>query len=247
MPELTVLTFNIRHGVGTDDRLDLGRIAGIIARQRPDVVALQEVDRRFGARSDDVDQPAWLGEQLDMIPLFGPQLAYPSPKPGAPPQEYGTALLAARPVNSWDLSLLPTPAGYEGRVLLSAELSLGRTGAQAVRVCCTHLSFEDAGSRVAQVAAIAELVDPVSPTVLMGDLNADPESREIRYLHNHLTDSWQLAGCGDGYTFEAQHPDRRIDYILVSPNITVAETAVVPVDSGSDHRAVRATLWVDET
>lgn len=248
MTELRVLTFNIRHGVGTDDRLDLGRIGRIIARQRPDVVALQEVDRHFGARSHDVDQPAWLGDQLDMTPLFGPQLTYPSPGPGRSRQEYGTALLAALPVNSWGVRLLPTPAGYEGRVLLTAELSLpGRADGKAVRVCCTHLSFEDADSRIAQAVAIAELVDPASPTVLMGDLNAGPESREMRYLHNSLADTWQAAGCGSGYTFDAQVPDRRIDHILASPNISTAETAVVPVGCASDHRAVRATLLVDQT
>src|SRR5690606_40244932 len=53
-----VLTYNIAHGVGHDGRLDLDRIAGVIRRSGADVVALQEADKHWDARSDFVDQAA---------------------------------------------------------------------------------------------------------------------------------------------------------------------------------------------
>ena len=40
---LKVMTYNTHHGVGTDGRYDLNRIATVIANQHPDVVSLNEV------------------------------------------------------------------------------------------------------------------------------------------------------------------------------------------------------------
>ncbi len=42
---LELMSYNIRHGVGMDGVLDLERIAEVINRERPDLVALQEIDR----------------------------------------------------------------------------------------------------------------------------------------------------------------------------------------------------------
>ena len=57
---MRILTYNIHHGEGLDGRIDLPRIAAVIAAQRPDLVALQEVDRN-ARRSGGVDQAAELG------------------------------------------------------------------------------------------------------------------------------------------------------------------------------------------
>src|SRR5215510_5239404 len=40
-----VMTYNIHHGEGLDDKVDLLRIAQLIKEQRTDIVALQEVDK----------------------------------------------------------------------------------------------------------------------------------------------------------------------------------------------------------
>src|SRR5215213_2148229 len=45
-PTITVLTYNIHHGAGGDGKVDIGRIAEVINRVKPDLVALQEVDRK---------------------------------------------------------------------------------------------------------------------------------------------------------------------------------------------------------
>jgi endonuclease/exonuclease/phosphatase family metal-dependent hydrolase len=38
------MTYNVHGCVGTDGRLDVGRIAAVIGQSRPDIVALQELD-----------------------------------------------------------------------------------------------------------------------------------------------------------------------------------------------------------
>src|SRR3954465_5753108 len=72
-----LLTFNIRHGVGADDRLDLPRLAKVLQAVDADVVCLQEVDRHYGSRSEDVDQPLLLSRALDMQLAWGPAIEEP--------------------------------------------------------------------------------------------------------------------------------------------------------------------------
>ncbi|MAB87924.1 MAG: hypothetical protein CMJ90_00500, partial [Planctomycetes bacterium] len=45
-PTLRVLAYNIHHGEGMDQRLDLERIAVLIKNSGADVVTLQEIDER---------------------------------------------------------------------------------------------------------------------------------------------------------------------------------------------------------
>src|SRR4051794_910403 len=80
-----VLTYNIHHGEGTDGRLDLGRIAGVIKSCQADVVGLQEVDQAT-ERSGGVDQAATLSELTGLHATFGKAIDY---RGGA----YGLAVL----------------------------------------------------------------------------------------------------------------------------------------------------------
>src|SRR5262245_26822074 len=67
---LRVLSYNIHHGEGTDGKLDLARIAGVITAAKPDLVALQEVDRR-ATRTKGVDQTAELAKLTGLQAEFG--------------------------------------------------------------------------------------------------------------------------------------------------------------------------------
>jgi endonuclease/exonuclease/phosphatase family metal-dependent hydrolase len=63
MPRL--LTYNVHRCVGVDRRLDVGRIAAVIAEHEPDVVCLQELDVGR-ARTGMVDQAGAIAERLAM-------------------------------------------------------------------------------------------------------------------------------------------------------------------------------------
>jgi endonuclease/exonuclease/phosphatase family metal-dependent hydrolase len=54
---LRVLSYNIHHAEGVDRKLDVERIAAVIQSVKPDLVALQEVDRNV-KRTGGVDQPS---------------------------------------------------------------------------------------------------------------------------------------------------------------------------------------------
>ena len=83
---LTVVTYNIKHGRGMDNVVDLKRTTAVLALLDADIIGLQEVDRLVD-RSEDVDQPEFLGNQLDLESAFGAFMDYQG-------GEYGMAILS---------------------------------------------------------------------------------------------------------------------------------------------------------
>ena len=80
------------------------------------------------------------------------------------------------------------------------------------------------------------------PTLVLGDLNAPPDAPELAPLLARLTDAWP-ASAGPGFTYPADKPEKRIDYVLVSPHFRV-RSATVPTTEASDHRPVVVDLVV---
>src|SRR4051812_15481445 len=72
---LRVLTYNIHHGEGRDGQFDLPRLADVMKRAEPDLVALQEVDIST-ERSDGVNQLAELERLTGMHGEFGKAMDY---------------------------------------------------------------------------------------------------------------------------------------------------------------------------
>ena len=115
---LRVLSWNIHHGQGIDGALDLPRVAGIISSWEPDVVCLQEVDRRT-IRAGGVDQAVELGYLLGMESAFHRCIDHQG-------GEYGDAILTKfKPREIRELKL---PGKLEQRGLIGVVISPGRIG-----------------------------------------------------------------------------------------------------------------------
>ena len=237
---MRVVTFNIHHGVGQDGVLDLDRTARTLAAARGDLIGLQEVDSHFSARSDWVDQAAWLGERLGMQVVFGANLDLLPPEPGAPDRQYGNALLSALDVVGWHNILLPRLDDDEQRGLL--DVLVAAADGSRTHVLVTHLQHDSRTARLLQVDAIREVVAATQPpVVLVGDLNAQPGRPETRQLTDVLVDAWATAGQGPGYTFDARRPHARIDYVLSSDDLVARAAEVLP-SRAADHLPVVADL-----
>ena len=236
---LRVATFNIHHGVGLDNVLDLERIAATVESTGVEVVGLQEVDVHFGARSDFVDQANWLADRLGMYVVFGANLNLDPLSAGAPRGQYGTAILSEHRIRESTNTLLPRPEGGEQRGLLEAHI---RVRGLPVTVYNTHLQHDSQVERLAQIATIRDIIAGVDESVVvLGDLNATPGSPEIANLTEDLVDSWVTAGVGDGFTYDAATPHARIDYVMSSGDV-VARTAAVVTADASDHLPVVVDL-----
>jgi endonuclease/exonuclease/phosphatase family metal-dependent hydrolase len=244
-----LVTYNTHHGVGDDGRHDLPRLATVLAAADADVICLQEVDRHFGPRSENVDQALLLARALDMQLAWGP--AIDEPRPGGQRGEYGNALLSRLPILVSDVHRLP--GGGEPRCALRTMIELD---GGALWVTTTHLSRKS-GDRAAQAAAVADLhTAPMETGIVVGDFNAAPDAPEFAVLREKFADAWELANerddrsgwrfwqHDDGNTHPARSPHRRIDHAWVTPGVAVATAEVLDGAGASDHLPLMIELEV---
>src|SRR6478735_8532291 len=90
--EIRVITYNIHHGEGMDKKFGLERIAKVLMAEKPDVVALEEVDQGT-KRASGVDQPAEFARLTGMKVVFGRNIPFDG-------GGYGTAVLTKLPIRS---------------------------------------------------------------------------------------------------------------------------------------------------
>jgi endonuclease/exonuclease/phosphatase family metal-dependent hydrolase len=230
---LRVMSYNIHHGEGLDGRVDLERIGGVIQRERPDLVALQEVDKGV-QRTQCRDFPAELAALTGMTCVFSNNYPYQG-------GEYGNAILSRLPVVGWTNRHYRMLRPGEQRGLLEVRAKVGR---RLVRFLATHIDFRgDDSERVLNVGEIRAAVEsePDLPAIVAGDFNDLPGRRVHRLMKEFVADAWEAGGEGDGFTIPASAPQRRIDYVFVTRGITV-DRAWVPETEASDHRPVLAEL-----
>ncbi|MBN1422260.1 MAG: endonuclease/exonuclease/phosphatase family protein [Planctomycetes bacterium] len=232
---LRVLTYNIHHGRGADDRIDLDRIAGVIRAAAPDLVALQEVDDRT-TRSEGVDQRAELGRLTSLEAVFGKAMDYAG-------GGYGEAVLSRIPIESSAAHALPFTGRHEPRCALEVRVRPG-DGDEAILFIGTHLDHTgDPADRIRQARAIAEIVagEPDVPVILAGDFNDIPGSETLAVFDG----AWLDTTAGDpAPTFPADAPRKKIDYVLASPAARwrVVSAEVIEERSASDHRPLLVVL-----
>ena len=221
-----VLAYNIHHGEGMDEKLDLERIAALIREVDPDLVTLQEVDS-VTFRTNAIDQAAELGRLTGLQPLFGRFMPYQG---GA----YGMALLTRWKIS--ESSNYRLPDGAEPRTALSAIVTSPKTG-RSLRFVGIHF-YRTAEERLAQAVSLEHfLAEDTIPTVLAGDFNSTPGSEVMI----HLADSWDVVAKGeDHFTFPSYAPDREIDFVLLRPRgrLVVVAQRVLDEPVASDHRPV---------
>lgn len=231
--QLRALSYNIHHAEGIDKKLDLERIAGVIRSVKPDLVALQEVDKK-ASRSDRVDQPAELARLTKMHAIFGANIRLQG-------GHYGNAILSRFPISEHKNHLLPNVNSGEQRGLLVAEISVPKL-TSPLKLMATHLDHRrDDRERVQSVEAINALVaQSDQPSILMGDLNDVVGSETL----SRLEQVWKNTSAGELHSFPVSKPKRQIDFILCYPSErwSVVESRILDQAVASDHRAILSIL-----
>lgn len=230
---LNVLTYNMHVGIGMDNALDLKRVGDLLAASGADVIGLQEVDKHWAERSRFEDQAKWLADYLKFHYAFGANLDRAPLKPGEPRRQYGTAILSKYPIADAKNTLLPSnlKASERGeqRGILRATIDVGGT---PVHYYSTHLGL-NAEERRGQTAEIVKLIGAQGGNaILVGDLNAAPYSDEIKVLSAAFKDAF--ADRTNTYTFPADNPHVRADYIFYTPTLQLKKSEVIR-SLASDH------------
>lgn len=233
MPRL--LTYNVHRCVGTDRRLDVDRIAAVIAEHQPDIVCLQELDVGR-ARTGGVDQAQAIAERLSMSFRFHPAMKVEA-------ELYGDAILTHRPERLMKADALPTLPNLRGLEPRGALWSAIAFDGVTLNVFNTHLGLVPREQRM-QAAALAGRdwlghPDCKGPTILAGDFNATSITRPYQALARKLADAQRELGLKPSIkTFPSSFPAIRIDHCFVSPEIRVtgASAPLSPLArAASDH------------
>lgn len=249
--DLRVATYNIAAGAGMDRRFDVGRQIETLRALDADIIGLQEVDVHWSARSQWRDLATEIADGLGMNMFFGPIYDLDPLAEGQPRREFGIAILSRYPIlsaeNHWITRLStqvpnPQPEPAPG----FPEIVVNVFGAH-VHVYSTHLDYRgDPTVRQMQVADTLRIMseDQGQRQILLGDFNARPNAPELAPLWEYVADGWAMAnGAEPGFSYPTSAPDRRIDYITVSPRVTV-QAVRVPYTVASDHLPVVADLIV---
>ncbi len=231
---IRVLTFNILHGANTDGVFNLDVIAKVINDANPDFVALQEVDNRTN-RAKKYDLVTELGWRTKLSPLFGKAMDYDG-------GEYGEGILSKTTFLGTRNVPLPFYDDHEPRAAL--EITTIIKSNDTISFIGTHLDhLNDNRDRVAQVNKINEVFSKNKyPTILAGDLNAEPNSLPINILEAIWTASYDKDNIE--YTYSSENPTKKIDYVMFYPKNRwrVLETNVIQDTIASDHCAYLVTL-----
>jgi endonuclease/exonuclease/phosphatase family metal-dependent hydrolase len=228
---IRVATYNVHKGVGLDRARRPDRILSVLNELGADIVALQEIDRRFGARAA-IFSPDMLAAHTDFV-------AVPLNARDDSLGWHGNAIIVRRGTEIGEHCRIDLPT-IEPRGAVMAEVALNGT---PVRIVAMHLDLSGL-RRSFQARTILQRCAELKPmaTVLMGDLN------EWSPRHGCLRDfgrTMRIAATPP--SFHSRRPVARLDRIMTdlrthivgcgvhhSPNSRVA----------SDHLPVWADIEI---
>lgn len=232
-PPLRVASWNIHKGVGADRRRDLFRTAEVMQELCPDILALQEADRRFGDRAGLLDLEH-VRTQCGLVPIL--------PDTPGPSHGWHGNLLFLRRGRIEEVQPLALP-GLEPRGALLADLEIDGL---ALRVVGIHLGLL-ASSRRAQCHALLDRLSrlPPRPTLVMGDMNEwrSGANASIAAL------SQLFHAPAPVRSFPARLPVLPLDRIMVSRDGHLSDPRVhdtALARRASDHLPVTATLTLPD-
>lgn len=176
-----LMSYNIRNGNGMDNRRDLQRIAEVMSRHHPDVVAVQEVDS-MTHRSGKTDVLQVLARHTGLHATYSPAISYDGGK-------YGIGVLSREVPAS--VRRIPLPGSEERRTLLRVEF-------KEFVLLATHLSLTAKDRKSSCDIILCEAEQSTKPVLLAGDMNALPDDdslKPLQRLFTLLSDStWTTCG-----------------------------------------------------
>src|SRR3954454_7138754 len=222
MSEIRLLTYNIR--ALRDDAED---VSDVIRALSPDVVCVQEAQRFLRWRS----KRAAIARKAGLV-----------------------VATANRPAGLMLMTSLSAHVLSTNFALLSKRPKLDqRAGCAAVldvagvrwRVASVHLSLSS-DERQAHLPELWSTLGGDGPLVVAGDINEEPGGPVWTELGTRLVDAWEVTKTGNGLTYSASSPRKRIDAVFVDKGVEVLECRVVDdvpgVTVASDPLPVLAVL-----
>ena len=212
--KLRLMSYNIHNCVGIDGEKSINRIANVVTKFAPDVVAIQEVDSM--TRRNKKYLMGVLGEKTGYNAYFMRTI----PHTGG---GYGIGMLSKEKALS--VQRIPLPCRSEPRGFLLVEF-------EKYYFACTHFSLHK-DNQVESVAIIRDILAKLDkPVFIAGDLNARPQTPTMLAFKEFVT----VLNDENRNTFNANEPKVCIDYVLCyGATPTVLKSYVDYDNRASDH------------
>jgi endonuclease/exonuclease/phosphatase family metal-dependent hydrolase len=224
-----VATWNLWWRFGADPASRFAGIAATLRQLDADVICLQEVYAEHNGVND-ADRLAALLHRQVLSTAYPPSAEH----------SLGNAILSRWPIGDRGEQPLPGASGAAGH--RKALWAILEAPFGALPMVCTHLAyrFDESAVRQEQLRAVAGLAarlragaSDAPPVLLCGDMNAVPDSDEIRLITGRsapaepdlvFNDCWPQVRDDPGHTWvrrnphlaDSYWPERRLDYVMVS-------------------------------
>lgn len=240
--KLKVASFNIQSLRRHPDIkiVDQSFSAEVIKKHIPQIVGLNEVSSDFGGTRYGI-QPEGLAKES------GYDYHFHAPIKEFPGRLYGNGIMSKYPIKHAEMIPIPDPlvqdedAYYETRCILKAEIDvLG-----GITVLITHFGLAKAEQKNAVQTVIEVLGENPKKTILMGDFNVTPDCEFLNPIKEILRDTAEGYDENELLSWPSINPERKIDYIFVSKDITVENTYVAD-EIGSDHKMILTEIELDK-
>lgn len=234
---LKVMTYNIHHcnPPSAGDKIDVAAIAKVIKNEKPDFVALQEVDVNTERSGKGINQAKELAKLTGMNYFFSKAIDHQG-------GDYGVAVLSRFPILDSTKFILPIDPVIKGETRTIAAVTVEISKGKKIIFASTHLDLKEQ-NRLTQAELIVKHFEKSNlPVILGGDFNALPDSKVIQYFDKTFTRSCQECA----FTIPVEVPDRAIDFIMYKSDGTLesVSTRVIDEKYASDHLPVVAELKV---
>jgi endonuclease/exonuclease/phosphatase family metal-dependent hydrolase/MFS family permease len=229
--DIRIMCYNLHNGFDTKGYLGLEALASNIEAFEPDIVALQEISRGW-LISGRVDMAEWLSLRLDMPYIYGDTAG----------TMWGNVILSRFEITEYHNESLPSEGLPVKRGFTHAVIETSND--QTVNVIATHFHHVESDSDIRQTQAetLFAYTSNLENVIIMGDLNTAPETPVIQmFASAGFIDVLSLIEPPPAYTYHADNPDIRIDYILISPNMEASQIEVHQ-STASDHFAISAII-----
>ena len=219
---LRVMSMNIRMG-GEYADYQSTPYADLIKEYDPDIVCCQEVDCK-SLRNGGFDWLNHVAIETGMFPFYASRPYNIG--------EFGVAVLSRYPF--YGAEKIISDIEGENEVRPTGWVYICLPDGNTVRVASTHLALQTPTNTTLNIADINSKIfaeDTATPTLLIGDFNADENSSPADYARI----TWQDIGYGTGKTMIGN--SKRLDYVMGYPKGKWSRTTyeIIAREDLSDH------------
>ncbi|GAB3687329.1 hypothetical protein GCM10027592_00720 [Spirosoma flavus] len=233
--KLRVMTYNIHHcnPPSAGNNIEVDAIARVINQEKPDLVALQEVDVNTERSGKGVDQAKELARLTGMHYFFSKAIDHQG-------GDYGVAVLSRFPILESVRYTLPVDPAIGGEIRTIAAITIDVAKGKKIVFASTHLDLKEENRTIQSELIVKHFGDSKLPMILAGDFNALPESKVMQYFDETFVRSCQECG----FTIPVKNPNRTIDFVMYKSGDAFenVSTRVIDEQYASDHLPVVVDL-----